>query len=451
MRLPVARVESKARLRRRAASKPLPPRRASSSARRRGQALVEFALILPVMMLILLIAVDFGRLFSAYISNVNAAREGASYAATHAGDSTYILADFNSGVADAATGQSNAQGLSGGGALDVSYKCFSPPPAPPTAIDCHVASTNYAGGIGNQVTVTVKQPFDFVTPFIGSLFGGSLTLTTSATGPVLNPIVASVVTPPLTITANNQTRVFGAADPAFTYGVSPSVSLTTPATCTSTATVSSPIGSYPITCSGAVLAGYSIGYVAGTLTVTSASLTITANNQTRVVGAADPAFTYGVSPSVSLTTPATCTSTATVSSPIGSYPITCSGAVLAGYSIGYVAGTLTVTATPTATPTPTCGPVTVTISYKPKPNVQDVTITVTFSATVTNGPGTKWAWTFGTGQPSNLESPTYTFTYTLGTDKNGHPNGGPQTWPVSLTVTTTPGCTGTGTTMVTLG
>src|SRR5450759_4368935 len=126
--------------------------------------MVEFVLILPVMMLILLIAVDFGRLFSAYISDVNAAREGANYAAAHAADTTYTTTDFNQGVVGATTGQGNAQGLSGGGLLDVSSTCFSPS-APATPIDCHVAS-NFAAGIGNQVTVTVKQPFAFLTPFI---------------------------------------------------------------------------------------------------------------------------------------------------------------------------------------------------------------------------------------------------------------------------------------------
>jgi Flp pilus assembly protein TadG len=446
MRLPVARVESKARLRRRAALRPLQPRRPSTSARRRGQAMVEFALILPVMMLILLIVADFGRLFSAYISDVNAAREGAGYAAANAADSTYSTIAFNQGIVDAATGQSNAQGQSGGDALNVSSKCFSPS-APSTPIDCHVAS-NYAGGIGNQVTVTVEQPFSFLTPLIGSLFGGSLTLTTSATAPVFNPIVTSVVTPPLTITADNKTRLVGAANPAFTYVVSPSVSLTTPATCTSTATVSSPIGSYPITCSGAVLAGYSISYVGGMLTVTSASLTITADNKTRLVGAADPAFTYVVSPSVSLTTRATCTSTATIASPIGSYPITCSGAVLAGYSISYVGGTLTVAATP-----PTCVVPTVTISpANPHGNGQDVIITVTFSATVTPGSVTAWEWSLGDGTQSTLASPgSYTYNYpTSLEDKNHHPTV-QQVWHVVLTVTTTPGCTGTSTTTVTLG
>ena len=45
---------------------------------------------------------------------------------------------------------------------------------------------------------------------------------------------------------------------------------------------------YTITASGAVDADYTISYVAGTLTVTPAALTITADNQTKVYGAALP-------------------------------------------------------------------------------------------------------------------------------------------------------------------
>jgi len=44
-----------------------------------GQALVEFALVIPVMLLMLAIAIDFGRLFFSYIEITNAAREGAAF------------------------------------------------------------------------------------------------------------------------------------------------------------------------------------------------------------------------------------------------------------------------------------------------------------------------------------------------------------------------------------
>jgi hypothetical protein len=166
--------------------------------------------------------------------------------------------------------------------------------------------------------------------------------------------------PSLTITADNKTRAFGAMDPVFTYVVSPSVNLDTPPTCTTTAVVLSPAGTYPISCTGATAAGYNVGSVDGTLTITALpTLTITADNNTRVVGAADPTFTFVVSPSVGLITPPTCTSTAVVLSPTGTYPISCTGAVVAGYTISYVAGTLTITGTEIvegATATPTVAP-----------------------------------------------------------------------------------------------
>src|SRR5664280_2225335 len=50
-----------------------------SREKRRGQALVEFAFVVPLMLFVLLIAIDFGRLFFTYIQRSNAAREGAAY------------------------------------------------------------------------------------------------------------------------------------------------------------------------------------------------------------------------------------------------------------------------------------------------------------------------------------------------------------------------------------
>ena len=52
----------------------------------RAQAVVEFAIILPIFMLLLLMAVDFGRLFFTYVQVSNAAREAASYGATQPTD-----------------------------------------------------------------------------------------------------------------------------------------------------------------------------------------------------------------------------------------------------------------------------------------------------------------------------------------------------------------------------
>jgi hypothetical protein len=88
-----------------------------------------------------------------------------------------------------------------------------------------------------------------------------------------------------------------------------------------------------------------------TLTVNKANLTVTANNASRVYGAANPAFTPIYSgfvngdTSVVLTGSPSLTTTATAASPVGSYTITAAAGTLsaANYSFTFVNGTLTVT------------------------------------------------------------------------------------------------------------
>jgi hypothetical protein len=158
----------------------------------------------------------------------------------------------------------------------------------------------------------------------------------------------------LTITADNQSKAYGAALPVLTVSYSGFVngdtaaSLTTAPAVTTAGTANSAVGTYPITASGALDANYTINYVAGTLTVSPAGLTITANNQSKAYGAALPVLTVSYSGFVngdtaaSLTTPPAVTTTGTASSAVGTYPITASGAVDANYTISYVPGTLTV-------------------------------------------------------------------------------------------------------------
>jgi Flp pilus assembly protein TadG len=49
----------------------------------RGQSLVEFVLLLPILLLLVFGALDVGRLFSIKIQLTNAAREGANYLSRH--------------------------------------------------------------------------------------------------------------------------------------------------------------------------------------------------------------------------------------------------------------------------------------------------------------------------------------------------------------------------------
>ena len=85
------------------------------------------------------------------------------------------------------------------------------------------------------------------------------------------------------------------------------------------------------------------------LTVNKAMLTITADDKTKVEGEENPELTVSYSgfkngeDKTVLTTQPTVTTTATTNSPVGTYPITASGAEAQNYDFTYVNGTLTVT------------------------------------------------------------------------------------------------------------
>ena len=125
---------------------------------------------------------------------------------------------------------------------------------------------------------------------------------------------------------------------------------TTPATSSS-----SPVGTYAIaSCSGLTVPSYytaiASDYKLGSLIIGTAPLTVTASSATVSYGQAPPQITAsynGFVPgdsSSSLTARPTCSTTATQTSPPGTYPTTCTGAVDVNYSpINYVKGTVTVT------------------------------------------------------------------------------------------------------------
>ena len=151
----------------------------------------------------------------------------------------------------------------------------------------------------------------------------------------------------------------GEQSPSASWNGDTPTSLATPVVLSTTATSHSPVGAYPITAAGASSPDYTISYVVGTLTVTPALLTITANSQTiPYAGAAAPPLTATYSGSfvngdtpASLTSPVVLSTTATSDSPAGAYAITASGAGSPNYSIVYADGTLTI-APPTTPATP---------------------------------------------------------------------------------------------------
>ena len=148
--------------------------------------------------------------------------------------------------------------------------------------------------------------------------------------------------------ANDGTREYGEPNPAFGYTTDGGdINGTPDVYCEATAT--SPVGTYPIKISKGSITDDNVDYVDGTLTITKAPLTITANSCTRVEGETEPPFevTYsgfknGETDSVLIQKPIV-TTTATQDSEYGIYDISVSGAEAQNYTFNYINGTLTLT------------------------------------------------------------------------------------------------------------
>ncbi|MGI6093514.1 MAG: TadE/TadG family type IV pilus assembly protein [Negativicutes bacterium] len=106
----------------------------------RGQAVVEFALIVPVLLLLVLGIMEFSMVIHQYMVVAGASREGARAAALGGSD-----ADIEAAVQNAVSG------------LDSAKLIVTPSPTPTRTQ-------------GDPVTVTVTYPFKPVTPLIGAFF-----------------------------------------------------------------------------------------------------------------------------------------------------------------------------------------------------------------------------------------------------------------------------------------
>ncbi|HEY2389177.1 MAG TPA: MBG domain-containing protein [Candidatus Binatia bacterium] len=165
---------------------------------------------------------------------------------------------------------------------------------------------------------------------------------------------------PLTVTADPQTRVYGASNPTFTFSATGLVNNDDAASAITgaltSAPPSAPVGMYPITPGTLNAPNYTVTYNSNTLTVTPATLTVTADSLFKVQGAANPVLTYSLSGFVNgddqgdvSGTPALGTTAVDVS-PVGDYPITIAVGTLtaANYGFSLVDGTLHVGGPPSS-------------------------------------------------------------------------------------------------------
>jgi PKD repeat protein len=143
--------------------------------RSRGQSVVEFALVVPVLLLLMLTAIDFGRVFLGWVNLQQMTRIAANHAAEHA----------------------SAWGTPGDAAEKAKYRqkvtndarfmvgCKPPNPIPDPII---------AGGtqLGAPVTVEMTCEFGLITPIISNILGQNIQVSASTTYPVKEGVVATV-------------------------------------------------------------------------------------------------------------------------------------------------------------------------------------------------------------------------------------------------------------------
>ena len=133
---------------------------------RLGQSLAEFALTLPLALLMILFGLDFGRVFLGWVSLNQAAREAANYAAMNP---TAWSLPFNLAV------QAEYARLVTTEASNINCALVTPVPDP-TFPD--------GTGIGAPAVVELDCRFDLITPMIGVLTGNPIPVSASSAFPI---------------------------------------------------------------------------------------------------------------------------------------------------------------------------------------------------------------------------------------------------------------------------
>ena len=139
---------------------------------RKGQSLAEFALVLPVLLLIVLLGLDLGRAYFSWVTLNNAARVAANYAGLNP-DASFAAASTYDGLIR--SDGSNATCPIAAGA----------PPQPAFA-DSAIDTNATTKDLGDDVTVTVSCPFRLITPINGGVLGTPLTISASSTFTIRN-------------------------------------------------------------------------------------------------------------------------------------------------------------------------------------------------------------------------------------------------------------------------
>ena len=157
-------------------------RRRSMRAGRRGQALVEFALVIPIFLLLLVAIFDLGRAVFAYNTLTNAAREGARLAIVNQDEASIVQHAKNA----SAIVELNVPNV------EVNFWQLNPDGTPDTSTPCDLVAN------GCLAVVSFEATYQPITPIIGNIvFKNGVTFKASST------LVVEYFCPNSTVTAAN--------------------------------------------------------------------------------------------------------------------------------------------------------------------------------------------------------------------------------------------------------
>jgi PKD repeat protein len=173
---------------------------AARRASERGQSLVELSLMLPMLLLLTVVALDFGRVYLGYINVQNMARIAANLAANNpeAWSTTLdegVQVRYRNEILEDAT-QTNCELPVVGGE-----------PVIPDPVFTDTNGDGTTTGLGDRVTVAISCQFAVATPLIANIIGGSIDVTAESDFPVKAGMTSVVVagstggTPPPTNTS----------------------------------------------------------------------------------------------------------------------------------------------------------------------------------------------------------------------------------------------------------
>ena len=158
----------------------------------RGQALVETALILPILALMLVMAIDFGRVFFGWVALQSAARVGADYASQWSSAWEGMAAEEQEKrdryveLIEADIRTINCA-LAGGTPPDPEFVDSNDVPAAPDP-DTEFNDGDYA-------IVELECSFDLFTPIAEAIFGGSVAMIAHEEFPIHRQIVQALPSP----------------------------------------------------------------------------------------------------------------------------------------------------------------------------------------------------------------------------------------------------------------